>query len=90
MVAHRKLLSESENVGISSANSNFSIANLFVYETPGGHVFLCIFCMKTQTNKKMNAIRKYLGLFIYSMNPFAAMPNLVRLYGSPLKISKEV
>jgi hypothetical protein len=27
----------------------------------------------------MNAVRKYLGLFIYPMNPFAAMPNLVRL-----------
>jgi hypothetical protein len=39
MVAHRKFLSASENVGKSSADSNFLIANLFVYETPGGHVF---------------------------------------------------
>jgi hypothetical protein len=27
----------------------------------------------------MNAIRKYLGLFINPMNPFTALPNLVRL-----------
>jgi hypothetical protein len=27
----------------------------------------------------MNAIRKYLELFIYSMNPFVSLPNLVRL-----------
>jgi hypothetical protein len=39
MVAHRKFLSLSENVGKSSADSNFSITNLFVCETPGDHVF---------------------------------------------------
>jgi hypothetical protein len=34
---HRKFLSASENVGKSSVDSNFSIVNLFVYETPGGN-----------------------------------------------------
>jgi hypothetical protein len=29
--------------------------------------------------KKKNAIRKYLGLFIYPVIPVAALPNLVRL-----------
>jgi hypothetical protein len=38
MVAHRKFLSVSENVGKSSADSNFLIANLFVCDTPGGHI----------------------------------------------------
>jgi hypothetical protein len=35
--------------------------------------------MKTQSNKKKNATLKYLEPFIYPMNPFTALPNLVRL-----------
>jgi hypothetical protein len=37
MVSHRKLLSATENVGKTSADYNFSITNLFVYETPAGY-----------------------------------------------------
>jgi hypothetical protein len=41
MVAHWKFLSTSKNVGKSSRDYNFSsIANLFVYGTPGSHVFM--------------------------------------------------
>jgi hypothetical protein len=59
MVAHGKFLSASENVDKSSADSNFSIANLFVYETPGGHVVYAFSLRKrNQIKKKKNATRK--------------------------------
>jgi hypothetical protein len=37
-------------------------------------LFLTIFSMKTKSNLKKNAIRKYPGLFVYPMNPIAALP----------------
>jgi hypothetical protein len=46
MFVHRKFLSASENAGKSSADSNFSIANLFINETQGIYVLLSFSILK--------------------------------------------
>jgi hypothetical protein len=78
--AHRKFLSASGNVGKSSAYSNFSIVYLFVFETPGSQVFFMHFLYENAIKLKKECYPEILyKLFIFPINKFAALPNLVRL-----------
>jgi hypothetical protein len=52
----------------------------FVHETPGGHVFndfLCEIAIKLKKERMLSG--NTLNFFFFSMNPFAALPNLVSL-----------
>jgi hypothetical protein len=62
-----------------SANNPSSQLQIYSKMRIRAAMFITHFCMKTQPFSKNGCYVKNIGLFIYPMNPIAALPNLVRL-----------